>query len=299
MLSVRRPISYRDPMQSVKCVAAPIRRSAPARAVRPLDLIALPALLALLGLAAAAPLANRQALSVSASAPAAAPAAVPADTAATRHQPAAELVYATTGTVRLGGLPLTLHARTTTHWQFAADHYEASLHTDTIGFDQHSEGGTRPGGGLAPARYVEKRPFHDPESVDIDWANARVRYGTAAPVPAPTAGAQDRLSLQFEMAALYREHPERFAAGTVFAVQLIGTHAIDDWKFVSAGDEAVETGGGTVQAVHLAARRPARDTEETMDLWLAPSNHQMPVRIRMVDRNHSVIDSVLQSAHFE
>jgi len=209
--------------------------------------------------------------------------------------PGADLVYATTGTTQFGGFPITLHARTTTHWRFTGGQYEASLHTDTVGFDQVSRGGLRDGGGLAPLRYTEKRPFHDPESVDIDWPNARIRYGTAAPVPAPAAGAQDRLSLQFELGALYREHPERFGAGAVFAVQLIGPHAIDDWKYVSSGVEDVETGRGTLKAVHLSARRPVRDTEETMDLWLAADLHQLPVRIRMVDRNHAQIDSVLQS----
>jgi hypothetical protein len=210
----------------------------------------------------------------------------------------ADLVYATSGTTRLGGFPITLHARTTTHWRFAAGHYEASLHTDTIGFDQISNGELRADGGLAPVRYTEKRPFHDPENVDIDWPAARVRYGTAPAVAAPPAGAQDRLSLQFELGALYRRHPEQFGAGAVFAVQLIGTHAIDDWKYVSVGEENVETGRGVLKAVHLHARRPVRDTEETMDLWLAADLHQMPVRIRMVDRNQAVIDSVLQSAQF-
>ena len=212
--------------------------------------------------------------------------------------PAADLVYATTGTTQFGGFPITLHARTTTHWRLAGAQYEASLHTDTVGFDQMSRGSVRSGGGLAPSRYTEKRPFHDPEHVDIDWPNAHVQYGTAAAVPAPAAGAQDRLSLQFELGALYREHPERFGAGAVFAVQLVGTHAIDDWKYVSAGEEDVVTGRGTFKAVHLSARRPVRDTEETMDLWLAADLHQLPVRIRMVDRNHAVIDSVLQSVQF-
>ena len=220
---------------------------------------------------------------------------VPADAV---FLPGADLVYATTGTARLGGFPITLHARTTTRWRFTADHYEASLHTDTIGFDQMSRGVLRAGGGLAPVRYTEKRPFHDPENVDIDWPNARIRYGTAAAVPAPAAGAQDRLSLQFELAALYRQHPERFGAGAEFAVQLIGPHAIDDWKYVSAGQETVATGRGALKAVHLSARRRVRDTEETMDLWLASDLHQLPVRIRMVDRNQAVIDSVLQSADF-
>jgi hypothetical protein len=212
--------------------------------------------------------------------------------------PAADLVYATTGTAQLGGFPLTLHARTTTHWRFTGEQYEASLHTDTVGFDQMSRGGIRRGGGLAPARYTEKRPFHEPESVDIDWPNARLRYGAAAAVPTPAEGAQDRLSLQFELGALYREHPERFGAGAVFAVQLIGPRAIDEWKYVSAGEETVQTGRGKLKAVHLSARRPVRDTEETMDLWLAADLHQVPVRIRMVDRNHALIDSVLQSVQF-
>ena len=81
-------------------------------------------------------------------------------------------------------------------------------------------------------------------------------------------------------------------------MQLIGPHAVDDWKYVSSGEEDVQTGRGTVRAVHLSARRPVRDTEETMDLWLAADLHQVPVRIRMVDRNHAVIDSVLQSVQF-
>ncbi len=224
--------------------------------------------------------------------------AATAGAGAVRFLADADLVYATTGTLQLGGLPITLHARTTTHWHFAGGQYEASLHTDTVGFDQISRGGLAAGGGLAPARYTEKRPFHDPDSVDIDWSTARIRYGGAPPVPAPAAGAQDRLSLQFELGALYREHPERFGAGAVFAVQLIGPHTVDDWKYVSAGEEDVQTGRGPVRAVHLAARRPVRDTEETMDLWLAAGLHQVPVRIRMVDRNHAVIDSVLQSVQF-
>ena len=215
-----------------------------------------------------------------------------------RFIPDADLVYATTGTMQLGGFPITLRARTATHWHFAGGQYEASLHTDTVGFDQMSRGGVAAGGVLAPARYTEKRPFHDPESVDIDWSAARIRYAGAAPVTAPPAGAQDRLSLQFELGALYREHPERFRAGAVFAVQLIGPHAVDDWKYVSAGEEDVQTGRGPLRAVHLSARRPVRDTEETMDLWLAADLHQVPVRIRMVDRNHAVIDSILQSVQF-
>ena len=205
-----------------------------------------------------------------------------------------ELVYRTTASARLAGLPLTMHARTTTRWHRDGARYDASMHTDTIEFSQQSRGALQPDGGLAPARYSEKRPFHDSEAVEIDWREAQVRYAGAAPVAAPPAGAQDRLSLQFQFASQYRRHPEGFAAGRRIHVQLIGPHAVDDWTFTCVGEEPVETANGPVVTVHLAARRPVRDTEETMDIWMDKQSYHLPVRIRMVDRNQAVIDSVLQ-----
>ncbi len=206
-----------------------------------------------------------------------------------------ELVYRTTASARLAGLPMTLHARTTTHWHRDGGQYDAAMHTDTIEFSQHSRGTLRANGELAPSRYSEKRPFRDLEAVDIDWKESHMRYGAAPPVAAPAAGAQDRLSLQFQFAVQFERHPENFAAGARIPVQLVGPHAVDDWTFTAIGEESVETGRGPMPAIHLAARRPVRDTEETMDIWMDKQSFHLPVRIRMVDRNRAVIDSVLQS----
>jgi len=210
----------------------------------------------------------------------------------------ADLEYRTTATARLAGMPMTLHARTATHWQRQGDRYEASMQTDTVEFLQQSSGTIRPDGSLLPATYTEKRPFHSAERVQVDWPAQRVQYAGGATAPTPAVGAQDRLSLQFELAATYARAPERFAPGAVFAVQLIGPHAIDDWKFVCTGREGIQTAQGPAAAVHLAARRPVRDTEETMDLWIAVDAPHLPLRIRMVDRNGAVIDSILQTARY-
>ena len=51
-----------------------------------------------------------------------------------------------------------------------------------------------------------------------------------------------------------------------------------------------------MRAVRYSARRMAGGVEETFDIWLGADVHWMPVRIRMVDRHKSVIDSVLQSS---
>ena len=60
--------------------------------------------------------------------------------------------------------------------------------------------------------------------------------------------------------------------------------------------ETVGTGLGPMPTIHLSARRPAGRVEETMDIWLGAKTRWLPVRIRIVDRNGSVIDSVLQTA---
>ncbi len=210
--------------------------------------------------------------------------------------PAVNLVYRTTAEFRLAGLPLKMSARTTTTWRRDGDRYEAHLHTDTVEFDQVSKGGFGPEGVLAPSQYAEKRPFHSPESVVIDWQGAQMQFGANAKGPAPPPGAQDRLSLQFELARLRLRHPERFAAGSAHQIRLIGTHDVDPWTFTVGPEERIDTDGGSMRAVRCSARRMVGATPETIDIWLGADLRWMPVRIRMVDRNGSIIDSVLQSS---
>lgn len=209
----------------------------------------------------------------------------------------ANLVYRTTAEFRFAGLPLRLSVRTTTTWHRDGEHYESHLHMDTssVEFDQLSEGLLGPEGMLVPTRYTEKRPFHKPEAVAIDWQDRLIQFGDSPKVAAPAAGAQDRLSLQFELARQRLRYPEKFEAGSSHEVRLIGTHDVDPWTFVAGAEESVETGKGPMRAQRYSARRKVGAVEETMDIWLGADLRWMPIRIRMVDRNASVIDSVLQS----
>ena len=210
--------------------------------------------------------------------------------------PSADLSYRTTATMKLMGLPVTLHGRTTIRWRLDDGHYESHLHIDTGGFDQVSRGKLATDGSLMPERYEEKRPFHDPDYVDIDWAHRRIQFGGGTPAQAPVAGAQDRLSLQFELTRLLQRYPEQFAPGTTHSINLIGTHDVDPWSFGSAEDKSVDTGRGAMRAVRFSARRTVRDVEETIDVWLGADLRWLPIRIRMVDRKGSIIDSVLEDA---
>jgi hypothetical protein len=219
-----------------------------------------------------------------------------AQSAATPLVASAHLVFHTTAEFRLGGLPVKLGARTTIDWHCDGAGYGAHLHMDTGGFDQDSQGVYGPQGVLAPTRYTEKRPFHEPESVAIDWQARQIRFGGAAGPAPPVTGAQDRISLPFELARERLSEPGRFAPGSAHDVRLIGTHDVDPWTFNVAAEETVETGRGPMRAVRYSASRSVNGAVETMDIWLGAELHWLPVRIRMVDRHQSVIDSVLQSS---
>lgn len=208
----------------------------------------------------------------------------------------ADLGYRTTATLKLMGLPVTLHGRTTIRWRLEDGHYETRLHIDTGGFDQFSQGQLTADGALAPERYEEKRPFHEPDIVIIDWAHGHIQYGSSAPARSPAAGAQDRLSIEFELARQLQRFPQRFASGSVHSVNLIGTHDVDAWRFVSEDEKSVDTSKGAMRAVRFSARRTVGSVEETMDIWLGADLRWLPIRIHIVDRKGSVIDSVLDDA---
>jgi len=225
----------------------------------------------------------------------------PGNAPATTFPPIADLVYATVANVRLAGFPITLRGRTITSWRTQAGRYEATLHTkslEAIEFDQHSTGQIGAAGALLPQHYQEKRPFHASETVDLDWAAGHIRFGLAPPVAAPDRGAQDRLSLQFSLARAYLCQPGRFASGATVDIALIGPRDVDPWQLHSAGEDTIDTALGAERAVHLSAQRTVGNAHEAMDIWLSLAVRGLPVRIRMLDRNQSVIDSVLQEVAF-
>lgn len=193
-------------------------------------------------------------------------------------------------------MPLSLRGQTVTTWKFDGSHYDAQMRVDRIHFAQHSQGHLQANGALAPQQYTEQRPFHRPDAVTVDWRHHLVRFGNGPQRPAPADGAQDRLSIQFEFARRMEQATQAFHPGDRYPVQLIGTHDVDDWRFSAGAVETIRTGLGAMTAIHLSARRPAGRKEETMDIWLGAKTRWLPVRIRIVDRNGSVIDSMLQAA---
>jgi len=208
----------------------------------------------------------------------------------------ARFVYDSNGTVRVGGFVLRVRGRTTTQWRFEDGRYRSDLSIDVVNFGQSSQGQFDPDFGLAPERYVETRQHHGVHTTRFDWANHRVTFTDTDGQRTAEPGAQDRLSIQFQLSVLRQVYPERFVRGSIVPITLAGTRDVSHWTFTVTGEDSVDSGIGRLSALRVLSNRTTETGDESLEVWISEKLNWFPVRIRIVDKNRNVIDSVLDEA---
>jgi hypothetical protein len=211
----------------------------------------------------------------------------------------ARFVYDSYGTVRVGGFMLGVRGRTTTRWRFEDGHYRSDLSIDVVSFSQSSQGKFDPDFGLEPERYSETRPRRPISTTQFDWANHSVSFAEDNRQGEAEPGTQDRLSVQFQLSVLRQVYPERFVRGSVVPITLAGTRDVSHWTFTVTGEEIVDSGLGRLPALRVLSNRTTASGDESLEVWIAEKLDWFPVRIRIVDKNRNVIDSVLDQASID
>lgn len=202
------------------------------------------------------------------------------------------IAYRTTYT-RMRGID----ALTYVDWTIDLDRgrYELWLRTvDPPGLlDLRSSGELRPFG-IAPFAYVERIDIANRElRADFDWDTHTVRFaGRGATEPAHfTEGTQDPLSLQFHLPLLAQSYPWQFTPGAVLSVQ-VARRRVEGYSFAVDGFEPMVIGGRTVHTLKII-RPKGPESNRGVEMWMAPEFDWLPVRLRFVDTNDEVWDSVL------
>jgi hypothetical protein len=208
----------------------------------------------------------------------------------------ARFVYDSYGTVRVGGFMLGVRGRTTTRWKFKDGHYKSDLSIDVVNFSQSSQGLFDPEFGLEPERYSETRPRHPMSTTQFDLPNHRVSFTEDNRKDEAEPGTQDRLSVQFQLSVLRQVYPERFVRGSVMPITLAGTRDVSHWTFTVTGEEIVDSGLGHLPALRVLSNRTTASGDESLEVWISEKLNWFPVRIRIVDKNRNMIDSVLDEA---
>lgn len=224
-----------------------------------------------------------------------APEAVAEVTAAPR---AARELTLKTGAVRLPGSALVKYKVEANKFPFSANGellwqqddqaYKARLSFSAFGQTrmQTSQGLITPEG-LAPVRFADK--YRSEVAAHFNREQGQVTFSANTPNVPLLAGAQDRLSVILQLAALIAGNPGQYAPATTVTVQVVGARDADTWLFTVGEEETLSLAGGELRAIKLV-RNPRLAFDQKVELWLATRLDYLPVRLKITEANGDFID---------
>jgi hypothetical protein len=217
--------------------------------------------------------------------------------------PAPPLPYATPGSLRLlytvqgqegvqplGGVSAELL------WQHDGSRYEARLAFSVLFRtlrSQSSTGRVTPQG-LEPERFADRRRTEVAAHFERD--KGRVSFSANTPAVPLLAGAQDRLSVFFQLAGLLAAPGGPPPVGTEFRIQTVGPRDADPWIVRVAERETLRLPAGEMDTLKLV-REPRPDSyDDRVEAWFAPSLGWLPVRLRLTRPNGDMADQRLRAS---
>jgi len=173
-------------------------------------------------------------------------------------------------------------------WQQDGEGYEARLELSVFGQTrvQTSRGQVTPAG-LAPIRFSDK--FRSEVAAHFNREKGKVTFSANTPDAPLLAGAQDRLSILVQLAAMLAGNPAQYPPVTTLTIQTIGPRDADTWLFTVGNEEQLSLPGGELNTVKLV-RNPRQEFDQKVELWLAPALGYLPARIRITEPNGDFID---------
>lgn len=173
-------------------------------------------------------------------------------------------------------------------WQQDGANYDARLSFGAFGLRRvQTSRGQITVDGLAPLRFSDK--YRSELAAHFVREKGQVTFSANTPDAPLLAGAQDRLSVVLQLAAMVAGDPERFPSASTITLQIIGPRDADIWLFTVEEDETLTLPGGP-QATRKLVRNPRREFDQKVELWLAPALGYLPARIRITEANGDYID---------
>lgn len=174
-------------------------------------------------------------------------------------------------------------------WQHDGQHYEARMEIGAwgLGARTFTSAGALTADGLAPQRFADKRRTEVAAHFDRD--RARIVFSANTPSATLVPGAQDQLSIFIQLASMVAGEPQRYLPGTQISLQTVGPRAAENWIFEVEKQEELDLPGGRMSALKLV-RKPGKDYDQQVELWLAPALSWLPARIRISFSNGDYVD---------
>ena len=143
--------------------------------------------------------------------------------------------------------------------------------------------------GLEPVRFGDK--VRSEVAAHFERGKGKITYSANTPDEVLQPGAQDQLSIFFQLAGVLAANPERFTAGSSLGFQAVGPRSSETWVFKLYAPDMLTLPGGKVRTIRLS-KDPVSEYDSRAELWLAPDMDYLPVRIRLTQGNGDVVDQL-------
>lgn len=173
-------------------------------------------------------------------------------------------------------------------WAPAGGRYELSLigNATVVSLAQLSRGRFDVTG-LEPERFTSKTSGRAELAANFQRDNGIISFSGANRRFAWRQGAQDRLSVVIQLAAIVAAESSRLSEGQRFGVPVISERGdADVWTFRLVGWDMVSTPSGPLRAVKLT-RELRKPNDRGLEIWMDESRHYMPLRLRIGNENDS------------
>jgi Protein of unknown function (DUF3108) len=178
-------------------------------------------------------------------------------------------------------------------WQHDGQRYDSKLEVGAflLGSRSQTSQGTLGAEGLMPQRFGDK--FRTEVASHFQRDKGVISFSNNAPEVPMLKGAQDRLSVVMQIAALLSAEPERYPVGTMLSFQTVATRDAEVWLFLVEKSETLQLPYGDVPTIKIN-RKPRKEFDQTIELWFAPSIDYLPVRLRVTNANGDFVDQQLR-----
>jgi len=209
--------------------------------------------------------------------------------------PSADLTYSISARQR----GFTLNGDATLTWRAGDGKYSVSAESRVALLGKLTENrshGVIDSYGLAPLEFYEKRFRKDPVTTTFDRDSRTISFVNGKQTYQIKGGEQDRVSISWQLMAVARAAKDKFKPGTEWQFFVVGPRDADPWTFRVVGREKVQAGAaiGTVDTVHVLREPPPGSKDQTLDIWLAPSQEWYPVKLRFTDNDRDYIEQTME-----
>ena len=142
-------------------------------------------------------------------------------------------------------------------------------------------------GGLRPLRFEEVNSRKPRRAVDFDWSAGQVKLtdGDKIETEALSANTFDPASLPYAFA---------FAQSNQESMKVFVADGkrMTDYEYRIIGKEMLKTPLGDMETLHFQKVREP-DDKRGLEFWLSVDRHFLPIKIRYVEKNGTVVDSTV------